>query len=725
MDRALLLAIRTGAFLVLLMPLVVTSQTLFPFIVGKALYSRAIIAIVFGLWVILAYRNPGYRPARSWLLLAFGIYLGVAMLAGIAGVSLQRSLWSTYERMQGIVDLAHWFILTLVLTSVFRSLTDWRPLLNFNLAVSLVMALLGVAQRYGVGLGAISYFNFLQATARVDITLGNPTYIGAYMLVNILIGLGLLSQSFQAPPESETSPALERRRRRRRRARTHPTRFAFDWWQLFWLTTIALDFWVLTLSGTRGAFLGLSAGLGAFGAGCVILRDRRRLLWVGAIALDFWVLTLVGLQSMYIALSVGLVAVGVGYAIWGRTRTARLVVGYSLAAVLGLAGIWAVAALLLVFGTGSTVLATVPSPNVMAGRIVTIALDDPSIQGRLASQAAGLEGFADRPVLGWGPENYIVAWGRYFDEAEKVKERFDQAHNKLVEELTTKGVLGFLSYVALWGLMFRILVGRLRREDSQLRLFILPVGAALTGYFVQNLFLFDTPATVLQFILLLAFVVNLEATFGEAAGNRAGPRPVAPQPGATSAIQAGWASIGRALGGARVFRSNAFLMSGAIVVLALVSLLVYLVSVRPYQAANAVVQTASPALTWEQRLEYFDESIDSFPPLANYPRLILFSQLIRRWGSLSEADARAALAVVEREAQEALKIEPQGWRLYVALSRVYLVASSLDPAYLERANSYLEAAAEMAPDTLEVAALRAQQARAEEEYGSAPEPRKD
>ena len=40
--------------------------------------------------------------------------LGVSLLSAAAGVSLQRSLWSTYGRMQGTIDQARWFALALL-----------------------------------------------------------------------------------------------------------------------------------------------------------------------------------------------------------------------------------------------------------------------------------------------------------------------------------------------------------------------------------------------------------------------------------------------------------------------------------------------------------------------------------------------------------------------------------------------------------------------------------
>ena len=71
-EKPLLLSIRTGIFLVLFMPLIVSEGSYFPFIVGKALYSRSIIEIVFGLWLVLAFSHPSYRVPRSRILMLWG-----------------------------------------------------------------------------------------------------------------------------------------------------------------------------------------------------------------------------------------------------------------------------------------------------------------------------------------------------------------------------------------------------------------------------------------------------------------------------------------------------------------------------------------------------------------------------------------------------------------------------------------------------------------------------
>ena len=73
-------------------------------------------------WVLLAIRYPAYRLPRSRSGDALvGLYLLAMVLATVVGVSPQRSLWSNYERMMGLFDMAHWFLLIVVTAAMFRS----------------------------------------------------------------------------------------------------------------------------------------------------------------------------------------------------------------------------------------------------------------------------------------------------------------------------------------------------------------------------------------------------------------------------------------------------------------------------------------------------------------------------------------------------------------------------------------------------------------------------
>ena len=258
LQQGLLIVVFASAGLAFLTPLIVTFSTIFPYIVGKAVYSHVLIEIAFGAWLLLAWKNPDYRLPRSRVIQVFALYVFVALLAGLFGVSLIRSLWSTYERMMGVVDLAHWLALAVVLTSTLRTARNWRILLNVNLGVSLFMALLGFAQLYGA---RIPPFDFFEQTTRLDVTLGNPTYVGAYMLVNVLIAIGFLAHSLMQRRE-EPPPTRTRGRRRRAAARRRQDdEIDLATWalRLFWLATASLNLWVMIYSGTRGVVVGGAA----------------------------------------------------------------------------------------------------------------------------------------------------------------------------------------------------------------------------------------------------------------------------------------------------------------------------------------------------------------------------------------------------------------------------------------------------------------------------------
>ena len=658
-EKLLLLGTRAGLILLLAMPLVVTGETFFPFVVGKSVFGRVVIEAVFAMWLVAAILYPRQRLPRSWLLVAFGVYVIVNFASGIAGVSSQRSLWSTYERMQGTVDLIHWMMLAVVLVAAFRSISHWALLFGVNVMVSLLVALLGVAEHLDVSVPLFEYISRGEGD-RVSITLGNPTYVGAYMIVNAMIGLALLAYSFNREPAREVSGAVRRRRRR-----DAATRRGVPWLvalRAVLVACIALDLWIVTLTGTRGATLGLAAGLIAF---------------------------------------------AVAYLAVGNVRAIK----YAAAAILAV-----VAVLVLALGParGTPPVERLSESNVLVARLSSIGRDDGSIRSRLESVTIGLKAFAARPILGWGPENYIVPWGRYFEEDDRKSKTFDHAHNKIIEEITTKGALGLVSYLSLWTIMLAVLYRRARTENAHLQLLVLLAGSALVAYFVQNLALFDTPATVLQFMLLFGFVVSLEVamtgrTWKDETGD--GHKPgtatgswTAPVRRVASWVDSAWAWTGTTT--TRLRDSRRWVAPLAIVVAALALVAcVYFVNYRAYDAALTVSRALRPGVGWTESSATFTEAIGAFPPLANYLREQMWTTLGERWGLLTDEEKRAALAETERTAVDALEAEPQNWLTNARLAAVYLRASADDPEILPVARSYFDRARELAPYVAEVGEL--------------------
>jgi hypothetical protein len=311
--------------------------------------------------------------------------------------------------------------------------------------------------------------------------------------------------------------------------------------------------------------------------------------------------------------------------------------------------------------------------------------------------------------LGWGPENYLIAWGRYFDSASGVVERFDQAHNKLVEEVVTKGTIGAVSYAILWGTMAGFTIRAIKRRQRYEQVFVVFVGAALAGFFIQNLFLFDSPVTSLQFAVLVAFVASeemwlLRSVAREEHQNKRPGRQV-------SGFMAFDSAIMRASG--EWFRTPVGLTVAAVASAAIVSASLVFFNVRAFAAASAVVQTSDPQISWEERFALFEESIGDFPSLANYPRLLLMSQVSNNIGTLSLEELNLALDMIEREGVEALKSEPENWRIHLSMARFYQLISQAEPSFLEVAREHLDEGLRLAPRTVDANSTRMEQERLE------------
>ena len=708
MERPLLLLIRVGLMLVLLVPLLVAQEplpsTFFPYIVGKALYARTLIEIVFGLWIILITAYPAYRPPRSWIVATFAILLLGSLVAALAGVSVTRSLWSNYERMQGVVDLLHWFGFVLVAASTLRSFVSWRMFLNANVAVSVVVAIMGITQSFDVRL-----LPHLLDRDRIDITLGNPVYVGAYMLVALTTALALLAQSFERSGVVATpaSGSRARRRRRRRQSGWEGQADARWLWRAFWTTAVILDFVVLLMAGARGALIGLAVALGTVSIVFIVqsviaaknegsIQDASRYLFNRS---PDW--RKAGSELRYFSLA-GLRHLTAGPNWWLKSG-----------AVLGLLLIVAVV-FTLGLARDSAFVQRLAQENRMVAQLASFGTGEDSTNTRLNSTKMGLVAFAQRPLVGWGPENFAVAYDRNVG-AERFSfqnESYDQAHNKVVEELTTKGLVGFVPFAAMWLLVAWTYIKTLRRRDLRSEHFTLLMGAATLGYFVQNLFLFDTPATALQIYLLLGFAIALEVNLQrdpELLGEVSPAAEPSPRSDAEEVAPTDMQWLERFGCGEKVIIAGKWMKHlwkmpefHIPVVLALVVLAVVFLNVRAFDDSRLVGTALVGNITFEERIDRFERGINAFPVLGNQPRLTLFNHLASEFPSLTPEQRQIAVNFASHELEAARRAEPQEWRVYVRAAFFLLTAANWDPSLLELSRELVDEAARLAPERVEI-----------------------
>ena len=331
----------------------------------------------------------------------------------------------------------------------------------------------------------------------------------------------------------------------------------------------------------------------------------------------------------------------------------------------------------------------------MVERLLNTGVRDRSIEGRIAAAEVGMKAFFDRPLLGWGPENYTVGYDRNVGPEAFAKGAlsFDQAHNKLIEELTTKGLMGLLGYLALWVSLAVVFIRKARYLAAGHQAFAFLMGAGLIGYFTQNIFLFDTPGTVIHLYALVGFVVFLDSMALKRSG--AGP---------TQAV----VQDERAADSGPLFPSlrGEMVMGATIIVVGIgIAAAVFLLNVRPLTAASSAADAVRGGTSWTQRFEAFEDSVSTFPPLSNTVRMMMFREIGLAWGALDGNEMLTALAIVETHGPAGRKAEPEEWRLLSGMAIIYQQARDENGEYISRARELVESAVELAPSRVEVRAL--------------------
>lgn len=279
---ALLWAIQAGLVLLFFTSFIVTPSTVFPFVVGKAVWSRSLIEIVTGLYILLMVRSPEYRPRRSWLILLFGFQFVALLIAGIFGSSFNLSFWSSYERMGGIFDLAHWLILASVLVFVVRDLRQWKVLVTLYLGVSWAATVVAIGESLDHKI--FDWVLLGRSGGRISGTAGNPSFLSGQMLVNGMLALALFAD------------ALRHWTNDRR-----PEKLLLI---VFYAITAITSLWLLSETGTRGSLAGLFAGF-AVAAGLFALQtDARRIRYtlaiIGAVVPIVVILLFLGRDTTFI-----------------------------------------------------------------------------------------------------------------------------------------------------------------------------------------------------------------------------------------------------------------------------------------------------------------------------------------------------------------------------------------------------------------------------------------
>ena len=146
--------------------------------------------------------------------------------------------------------------------------------------------------------------------------------------------------------------------------------------------------------------------------------------------------------------------------------------------------------------------------NPVLGRLATISLSDTKTQARAFIWPMAIKGIFEgqkTAILGIGQENFNYIFNSHYDPLMWRHEQwFDRAHNVYLDWLVAGGLLGLLSYLAL----YIIALVYIYKGDLSIGQKSVLVGL-LAGYAMHNIFVFDNQTSYVMFFTFLAFVHSL------------------------------------------------------------------------------------------------------------------------------------------------------------------------------------------------------------------------
>ncbi len=254
-NRAQILSFLRGVSLVgiyggLLMPLffspLINIDVIFPFVFSKLIFFQILVGLTFPFYLLLAWMEPSARPKWHLLYGAIGAYFVALLLSVVFSFDPLRSWWGNQERMNGLFTLLHFFAWLTMAVGVLKTWPQWRRLLNYQVGLSIVMAIFALLQK--------PFPNLLgfPAGPRVGGLLDNPIYMASYQIFNFaFLALLALKNSSRTARITYGMVAL-------------------------------VDLAAFLAAQSRGALVGLAAGLLVF-AFCVAIFSQNKKARYGAL----------------------------------------------------------------------------------------------------------------------------------------------------------------------------------------------------------------------------------------------------------------------------------------------------------------------------------------------------------------------------------------------------------------------------------------------------------
>ncbi len=298
--------------------------------------------------------------------------------------------------------------------------------------------------------------------------------------------------------------------------------------------------------------------------------------------------------------------------------------------------------------------------NPVLGRFAALSLNEQTTQSRLIIWQMAVKGWKERPVLGWGLENFNLVFNKYYDPRLWPQEPwFDRAHNVVFDYLIAGGILGLLSYLGIFIAAFYSVLRFVFSKKENAYAASAFIGL-LGGYFFQNLFVFDQLISYILFFGFLAYIHHLYL-------NEFAPSP----PGMPESLKV------------TALKSNAVTSAALVFLVILLAPIFYFANIKPYRANRALIN-AIAALSG--RVENMDVAnrvasafadfkkalaFDTFGNREAREQLSYFASQVAGSQAVNQETRVAVVGEAVSEMKKQIAISPTDSRYWLFLSAVY------------------------------------------------------
>jgi tetratricopeptide (TPR) repeat protein/O-antigen ligase len=139
-------------------------------------------------------------------------------------------------------------------------------------------------------------------------------------------------------------------------------------------------------------------------------------------------------------------------------------------------------------------------------RIASISWKETQTQARAYIWPMAIRGTLERPLLGWGQENFNYIFNANYNPKMYSQEQwFDRAHSVFLDWFVASGFVGLISYLALYVLFIIAIWKRAPLTVAEKSV----LTGLIAGYAVHNIFVFDNLASYVSFFALLGFAGSI------------------------------------------------------------------------------------------------------------------------------------------------------------------------------------------------------------------------